>query len=88
MLVVVFYTGPGDFANWMGQQLRAHHERPQRAVSIFDVLQFIFFAPWLILGGGILALVMRPSGKGPVTIDLSGRGGQKPASSPCRPTPG
>ena len=46
---------------------------PSEQCSIFDVLEFIFVAPWLIFGGGILALVMRPSGKGPRTIDLSGR---------------
>jgi hypothetical protein len=73
MIVVLFYPGPGDVADWMGNSCAHTTNGPSEQCSIFDVLEFIFFAPWLILGGGVLALVMRPSGKGPVTIDLSGR---------------
>jgi hypothetical protein len=75
MLVVLVYPGPRDVADWMGNNCAHTKNGPSEQCNIFDVLEFIFFAPWLILGGGVLALVMRPSGKGPVTIDLSARRG-------------
>ena len=74
MLVVIAYPGPGDVATWMGNSCAHTQNGPSEQCSVFDVLEFIFIAPWLILGGGIMALALRPPGKGPMTIDLSGRG--------------
>jgi hypothetical protein len=74
MLVVIAYPGPGDVATWMGNSCAHTQNGPSEQCSIFDVLEFIFIAPWLILGGGIMALALRRPGKGPMTIDLSGGG--------------
>jgi hypothetical protein len=74
MIVVLVYPGPGDVAEWMGNSCAHTQNGPSEQCSIFDVLEFIFIAPWLILVGGILALALGPSGKRPMTIDLSGRG--------------
>jgi hypothetical protein len=72
MIVVIVYPGPVDVANWMGNSCAHTQNGPSEQCSIFDVLEFILFAPWLILGGGVLALALRRPGKGPMTIDLSG----------------
>jgi hypothetical protein len=74
MIVVLFYPGPGDVANWMGNSCAHTQNGPSEQCTIFDVLEFIFIAPWLILIGGIMALALRRPGKGPMTIDLSGAG--------------
>ena len=74
MLVVIAYPGPGDVATWMGNSCAHTQNGPSEQCSIFDVLEFIFIAPWLILVGGIMALALRRPGKGPMTIDLSGGG--------------
>jgi hypothetical protein len=44
------------------------------ALRLLGLLLFLLGLA-MLLGGGVLALVMRPSDKGPVTIDLSGRRG-------------
>jgi hypothetical protein len=38
---------------------------------VLDVLGILVVAPLLILVGGVLALALRPSHKGPFVIDLS-----------------
>jgi hypothetical protein len=73
LVVILFYPGPSDVADWMGNSCAHTKNGPSEQCNVFDVLEVIFVAPWLILIGAILALVMRPSGKGPMTIDLSGR---------------
>ena len=73
MIVVLVYPGPGNVADWMGNSCAHTTNGPTEQCTIFDVLEFIFIAPWLILVGGVLALALRPPGKGPLTIDLSGR---------------
>ena len=73
MIVVLVYPGPSNVAEWMGNSCAHTTNGPTEQCTIFDVLEFIFFAPWLILVGGIMALALRRPGKGPMTIDLSGR---------------
>ena len=73
MIVVLVYPGPVNVANWMGNSCAHTTNGPTEQCTIFDVLEFIFIAPWMILIGGVLALALRPPGKGPLTIDLSGR---------------
>ena len=73
MIVVLVYPGPGNVADWMGNSCAHTTNGPSEQCTIFDVLEFIFIAPWLILVGGIMALALRRPGKGPMTIDLSGR---------------
>ena len=73
MIVVLVYPGPGNVADWIGNSCAHTQNGPSEQCTIFDVLEFIFIAPWLILVGGITALALRRPGKGPMTIDLSGR---------------
>ena len=73
MIVVLVHPGPANVADWMGNSCAHTTNGPSEQCTIFDVLEFIFFAPWLILVGGIMALALRRPGKGPMTIDLSGR---------------
>ena len=73
MIVVLVYPGPGNVADWMGNSCAHTQNGPSEQCTIFDVLEFIFIAPWLILVGGIMALALRRPGKSPMTIDLSGR---------------
>jgi hypothetical protein len=73
MIVVLVYPGPSDMADWMGNSCAHTQNGPSEQCTIFDVLEFIFVAPWLILIGGVMALALRPESKGPMTIDLSRR---------------
>jgi hypothetical protein len=73
VIVVIIYPGPRDIADWMGNSCAHTENGPSEQCTIFDVLEMLFFAPWLILIGGVLALALRPPGKGPTTIDLSRR---------------
>ena len=73
MIVVLVHPGPANVADWMGNSCAHTTNGPTEQCTIFDVLEFIFIAPWLILVGGIMALALRRPGKGPMTIDLSGR---------------
>ena len=73
MIVILVYPGPANVADWMGNSCAHTQNGPSEQCTIFDVLEFIFIAPWMILIGGVLALALRPPGKGPLTIDLSGR---------------
>jgi hypothetical protein len=72
-IVALVVVGPGDIADWMGENC-AHTERgPAEQCNILDVLDILWIAPVLMLVGLVLAVALRPSGKGPVTIDLSRR---------------
>lgn len=74
MIVVLFYPGPRDVADWMGSSCAHTTNGPSEQCNIFDVLEIILVAPWLILIGLILSAALRPPSKGPITIDLSRRG--------------
>jgi hypothetical protein len=73
IVIAMIVPGPQGLANWMGNSCAHETNGPSEQCSIFDVLSILAFAPFLILGGAILALVMRPSGAQPMTIDLSAR---------------
>jgi hypothetical protein len=73
-VVLMVYPGPRDIADWMGNSCAHTKGGPSEQCTIFDVLAILLVAPWLIIVGGVLALALRPPGKGPVTIDLSGQG--------------
>src|SRR4051794_27246958 len=60
MIVLLVYPGPRDVADWMGNSCAHTKDGPSEQCSVFDVLEFITIAPWLIVGGLILALVLRP----------------------------
>ena len=71
LIVILFYPGPRDVADWMGNNCAHTRNGPSEQCNIFDVLEFILVAPWLILIGGVMALALRKEGKGTPTIDLS-----------------
>jgi hypothetical protein len=73
-IVVLFYPGPRDVADWMGNSCVHTTNGPSEQCNVLDVVEVALIAPWLILIGGVMALALRPEHKGPVTIDLSGRG--------------
>jgi hypothetical protein len=71
-LVLLVFPGPRDVADWMGESCAHTRNGPSEQCNVFDVLEFVFVAPILILVGGVMALALRPADKGPMTIDLSG----------------
>jgi hypothetical protein len=73
IVAVMIYPGPRDIADWMGNSCANTRGGPGEQCSIWDVLSFLWVAPVLILVGAVMAAALRPEGKGPVTIDLSGR---------------
>jgi len=75
IVFIMFVPGPRDVADWLGNSCAHTQNGPSEQCSVWDVLELLTFAPFLIFVGGILALVMRPSGGTPMTIDLRGRGG-------------
>jgi hypothetical protein len=72
MIVILFYPGPRDVADWMGNTCAHTKNGPSEQCNIFDVLEFIFVAPWVIIVGLVLALVLRPESKGTPTISFGG----------------
>jgi hypothetical protein len=72
-IVIMFYPGPRDVADWMGNNCAHTQNGPAEQCNIFDVLGFLWISPVLILAGGVMALALRPSRGTPMTIDLSGR---------------
>ena len=75
IVLIMFFPGPRDVADWMGNSCAHTQNGPSEQCTIWDVVSLLEFAPILIIVGAVLALVMRPSGGTPTTIDLSGRGG-------------
>jgi hypothetical protein len=74
-IVILFVPGPRDVADWMGNSCAHTTNGPSEQCSVFDVLEIVSVAPILILVGAVMALALRPSSGGPMTIDLSGRRG-------------
>src|SRR5262245_3855225 len=84
IVVLMIVPGPSDIADWMGENcdpnandLDVH--TPDQQCTVWDVLSFLWWAPILILVGGVMALALGPQKDGPRTIDLSG--GRKPPSA-------
>lgn len=77
LIVILFEPGPGEVADWMGDNCAHQKNRPGEACNILDVLEISATAPFLILIGFVLTLAMRPERKEPITLDFSrlGRGG-------------
>jgi hypothetical protein len=73
IVIAMIVPGPQQIANWMGSSCAHETNGASEQCSVFDVLGILTFVPFLIIGGGILAAVMRPEGSQPMTIDLSGR---------------
>jgi hypothetical protein len=72
-IVIMFYPGPRDVADWMGNNCAHTKNGPAEQCTIWDVLDLLWISPVLILAGGLMALLLRPGGGTPMTIDLSGR---------------
>jgi hypothetical protein len=73
IVVAMIVPGPNGIANWMGNSCAHETNGPSEQCSIFDVLSILASAPVLIVVGGIMALVLRPDGTQPMTIDLGRR---------------
>ncbi len=75
IVVLMIYPGPRDIADWMGDSCAHTQHGPGEQCTVWDVLGWLWWAPILILIGGVMALALRPQAEGaqPRTIDLSGR---------------
>jgi hypothetical protein len=73
LLLLLLTPGPRTVAEWMGESCRHGNTGSGEQCTLLDVLGIVATAPILILIGGVMALALRPPGKGPMTIDLSGR---------------
>jgi hypothetical protein len=73
-VVALFKPGPGEIADWMGQNCANSETGPAEQCSTWDVVEILLVSPILILVGGVMALALRPPGKGPMTISLGGGG--------------
>ncbi len=74
-IVVLFKPGPGEIADWMGQNCANSETGPAEQCSTTDVIEILLISPILILVGGVMALALRDPEKGPITLDFSrGRG--------------
>ena len=74
-IVVLFKPGPSEIADWMGDNCAHTKNGPSEQCNVLDVVEILLISPWLILIGAVMAAALRPSHKGPVTIDLSRRRG-------------
>ena len=74
LVVVLIVPGPSDVADWMGRSC-SHGSglRESEQCTIGDVLLIAASAPLLILIGFVFSVALRPPGKGPITLDFSGR---------------
>jgi len=73
IVVAMVVPGPGQIANWMGSSCAHETNGPSEQCSVFDVIGILTFVPFLFIGGAVLALVTRPAGAQPMTINLGGR---------------
>ena len=74
-VVVLFVPGPTEVAGWMGENCRRSKHGSGEQCTVGDVIQLALGAPLMILVGFVLTIALRPPGKGPFTLDLSGRRG-------------
>jgi hypothetical protein len=78
IVVLMITPGPTEIAHWMGQNCDPNSKDldtsgPDQQCTVWDVLGWLWWAPILILVGGVLALALGPEREGgPRTIDLSG----------------
>lgn len=71
--VLLFEPGPREVAERMGKNCSHAQGGPSEQCTILDAVELLFIGPSLILIGGLALLLLRPPGKGPLRIDLSGR---------------
>ena len=69
-IVLLFEPGPGEIADWMGDECAHGRNESGGACNALDVIEVLAAAPLLILVGGVLVLAMR---KGPLVLDFSSR---------------
>ena len=75
MIVVVVVIGPFDLARMLGESCGSSRPgRRSRQCNVIDVLEWLWIAPFLILGGGLMALLLGPSDK-PIQGQASGTSG-------------
>ena len=69
-IVLLFEPGPGEIADWMGDECAHGRNEPGEQCNALDVIEILAISPLLMLVGFVLVLAMR---KGPLVIDLSGK---------------
>jgi hypothetical protein len=78
IVVVMIKPGPTEIADWMGQSCDPDSRDldssgSDQQCTVWDVLEFLFIAPILILVGGVMTLALGPEREGgPRTINLGG----------------
>ena len=72
LFAILVEPGSRQIADWMGKNCQHTRHGPGEQCNVLDVLAVLGFTPVLILVGGVMALALRPPGKGPMTLDLSG----------------
>ena len=77
-LVLLVAPGPSEVADWMGDECAHGRNETGEQCTITDVIELALAAPVLILIGFVLAIALRPPGKGPLTLDFSRGRGQAP----------
>ena len=70
-VVVLFYPGPGDVAEWMGQNCARGRNSTGETCTVGDVILIALGSPVFILLGFVLTITLRPPDKGPITLDFS-----------------
>ena len=71
LIVMLFNPGPAEVADWMGDECAHGRNETGEACNAMDVIEVTLAAPVMILIGFVLAIALRPKGKGPFTLDLS-----------------
>lgn len=63
LIVLMFVPGPAEVADWMGDNCQHSRLGPSESCSIWDVIEVVATAPFLILVGGVMMLALRPPDK-------------------------
>ena len=71
LVVMLFKPGPAEVADWMGDECAHGRNTTGEACTALDVIEITFAAPMMMLIGFVLAITLRPEGRGPWTLDLS-----------------
>lgn len=71
-LVALVEPGPREIADWMGKNCAHMRNEPVEQCTVLDVVEILAVGPLFAGIGAILVLALRPPGRKPLTIDLSG----------------
>lgn len=70
-LVLIFWPGPAQVAEWLGRSCATGRDRVTYQCDWLDAADLLWTAFWVSLVlGAVLRITTRPAGQGPRTIDL------------------